>query len=149
MSKKEQYFDELLQSLHLFIDKSFSYKSEKITDSFPDDCFVFQDIIGEYVAVTAVSCSDEAASRVSAKYSGIDLAECEGIYDEILSDFINLHNGRFIVNLSNNFNTECSLSPPVFKGEPASSIDWRTVYIRSYDSDFGVINFIIAETENE
>ena len=145
MSKKDQYFDELLQSLHLFIDKSFSLNSEEITNSFPDNCFVFQDITGEYTAVSAVCCSDEAAIRISAKYSGIDISECEGIFDEIMSDFLNLHNGRFIVNLSNNSSIECSLAPPVFKGEPASSINWQTVYMRSFDSDFGTINFLIAE----
>ena len=147
MSKKDQYFDELLQSLHLFIDESFSLKSDESGSSFPDSCVVSQDIIGDYTAISGISCSNDTAIKISAKYSGIDIGECEEIFDEILSDFLNLHNGRFVVELSNNFNTECSLSPPTFRGEAHSSIGWRTVHVRSYDSDFGVISFFLAETE--
>lgn len=146
MSKKELYFDELLQSLHLFIDKSFTYNSETISDFFPEECCVFQDITGEYTGITAVSCTNETASKISAKYSGIDIEECKGIYDEILSDFLNLHNGRFIVELSNTYKTECSLSPPLFKGETENKQLHHTVYIRSYNSDYGTINFLLAET---
>ena len=62
-----------------------------------------------------------------------------------LEDFLNLHNGLFTVNMSNNYSVEMQLSPPIIHDENLVDLNPDAVsFLFPVLYPFGTINFLFS-----
>ena len=109
-------------------------------------------IDGEEYYVAGASMSATGWAFISGVQKAITMQPTEtmiGKYDEIINelaaDFLNLHNGLFLVNLSETENIESTLTPPVSasNGEPLKA--YSDTYVMPVDFNFGTVNFVLSE----
>lgn len=145
MDLKDLYIVELNSTLSRFVEGSFTSLTTRIIDELPPDCYIFQNIIGDYTATTAIYGSSDAILKFAVKYSKMELEECSEVIDEIAADFLNMQNGLFIVKLSNENKLECSLDPPTFHPDFKPSVEGRVINLIPIEFEEGTINFIFAQ----
>ena len=145
MSRKSIYLAELIFNLNRFVDKDITSRPTEIVHAIPENCHIAQGITGEYTAVSALYAEPEVLTSFAAMYSKIELENYEEIVNELAADFLNLHNGLFLVNLSEAENVESSLTPPI-TGDKGETIElYKDTYVMPVDFNFGTVNFILSE----
>ncbi len=142
MSKRDEYIEELKNTLTEFVGEAGSGADLTLVSSLPESCYISQLIIGDYTAATAIYASEDAMLAFAAAYAQFEVSTAER--DEIIADFLNMLNGRFAVRLSNTSDTECSLSVPIFT--PPEKVKLKeTTSVIPFDFSFGKINFVFSE----
>ena len=135
------YLELLFNSFIRFVGDDYTPLSAEICDSFSADCMVRQDIKGSYAISTYIGMSQTTAINFASRY----VNESFSVYDEYvqasLDDFLNLNNGLFLVNCSNDQALELTLTAPEhFDGQTLSfnkACKLKLLY------PFGAIHFII------
>lgn len=106
------YLELLFNSFIRFVGDDYTPLSAEICDSFSADCMVRQDIEGSYAISTYIGMSQTTAINFASRY----VNESFSVYDEYvqasLDDFLNLNNGLFLVNCSNDQALELTLTAP-------------------------------------
>ena len=145
MTRKSIYLAELIFNLNRFVDENITSKPTIIVDRIPEGCYITQQIVGDYNAVSALYADPKVLTKFAASYSKMELQNYDGIINELAADFLNLHNGLFLVNLSETENIESTLTPPVSNamGDPVTS--YSDTYIMPVDFNFGTVNFVLSE----
>ncbi len=145
MTRKSLYLAELIFNLNRFVDENITSKPTEIVDKIPDNCYIAQGITGDYNALSAVYAEPQVLTSFAASYSKLELDHFDDIINELAADFLNLHNGLFLVNLSETDNIESTLTPPVTdsNGEPLKS--YSATYIMPVVFKFGTVNFVLSE----
>ena len=115
------YLELLFNSFIRFVGDDYTPLSAEICDSFSADCMVRQDIKGSYAISTYIGMSQTTAINFASRY----VKESFSVYDEYvqasLDDFLNLNNGLFLVNCSNDQALELTLTAPEhFDGQTLS-----------------------------
>ncbi len=143
--RKDMYISELMCNLVRFVEDGATSSPVTVLDALPENCFLSQNIIGDYQAFTALYAEEEVLTKFAATYSKFDLDHYDSIVNELAADFMNLHNGLFIVNLSDTEDVESTLEPPVLEppGEPFSMHE--NIYQLPVGFSFGTVNFILSE----
>lgn len=144
MERKDLYITELIFNLNRFVEESVISHHAAVVESLPDEVILMQKIVGEYKALTGMYGKPEAMMKFAAEYSKFEVTKYDDLCNELLSDFLNLHNGLFVVNLSDSENIESTLEPPVKKHEKPIQL-FKTTYIVPIDFSFGTVNFILSE----
>ncbi len=145
MSRKSIYLAELIFNLNRFVDKNITSRPTEIVREIPKSCHIAQGIKGDYNALSALYAEPEVLTSFAAMYSKIELSNYEEIVNELAADFLNLHNGLFLVNLSEAENVESTLTPPI-TGENGEVIELLSdTYVMPVDFTFGTVNFILSE----
>ena len=145
MANSDIYVAELTSNLRKFVDDSVTERPTYISPDIPSGCYISQNITGDYNAVSAIYGDKEALRQFSVNYAKMELEEYSEVVDELASDFLNLHNGLFVVRLSREFSTESSLDPPMFDPDKAVSAKNRTIHMIPYDFSFGSLVFVLIE----
>jgi len=102
----------------------------------------YQDIIGDYNSNTYI-CGDISSFIAFAnRYAGEAFEDDSDFIKESVSDFLNLHNGLFTVNVSNDLGIDLELSPP-YADETAPKLAPGS-YIIPIEFTFGIIYFIFT-----
>jgi hypothetical protein len=96
------------------------------------DKFVFESALDMDVA-TSIS--------FASRYVGEEFEEMDSYIKASLEDFLNLHNGLFIVNMSNDFSEEIELHPPVEYEKPVFTSGQQS-HVLPVLYPFGTIYFI-------
>lgn len=104
------------------------------------NCYA-QDIMLEFSTTLSVCGDEKTLINFSSRYAGEEFTEMDEYIDACINDFINLHNGLFIVNVSQDNGIELTLTPPEIR--PISSLP-KSPYVISAKYSFGTINFIFA-----
>ncbi len=105
---------------------------------------VSQKVKGQFSLDMAIAFDDEDAMvEFGNRYSGETFTKDDMEYVEAAAcDFINIHNGLFTVNVSNDTNVELNLTPPEVI-EKATDIEGEAM-IFPVQFTYGVVNFILA-----
>ena len=87
---------------------------------------------------------DEAtAISFASRYAKMEFSELDEYVKASIDDFLNLHNGLFLVNMSNAFSMELSLTPPVTEeGSTISLPDGSFIIPVIYP--FGTVHIIVS-----
>lgn len=144
MERKDLYITELIFNLNRFVEEAVVSHHASVVDTLPDEHYLMQKIVGEYKALTGMYGKPEALMKFAAEYSKFEVTKYDDLCNELLSDFLNLHNGLFVVNLSDSENIESTLEPPL-KDCSSSLKLYTTTYIMPVDFSFGTVNFILSE----
>lgn len=106
------YLNLLFNNLLRFIGEDFTIlKPCLCTDYTPVYC-VSQTISGRYEITSYFDTDPEAAIVFASRYTGDEFDAFDEYVKASLEDFLNLHNGLYNVNVSNESSIELSLSPP-------------------------------------
>lgn len=139
-----QYISLLFNNIIRFIGIDFSPQQPVRVSSFPPEGhLVSQNITGE-INTSSYYISDEpAVIAFASRYAGEEFTEMDEYVEASIEDFLNLHNGLYITNLSNMYSIELSLEPPATNVPPV--IDENKKYdLLPVTFTFGTVNFILA-----
>lgn len=106
------YLELMFNSLIRFIGGDFTPLTPMVVDEFPITFGVSQGIISDREFETHLDCDRETAIAFASRYAKEDFNEFNEYIIAALEDFLNLHNGLFVVNVSNLLAKDISLSPP-------------------------------------
>ncbi|MBQ2705995.1 MAG: chemotaxis protein CheX [Agathobacter sp.] len=136
------YLELLFKNFVRYIGEDFTALPPSLCNEFATEHCVSQTINGNYVVNTYLNMSEETSIAFAERYSN----ESYDSYDEYvaaaLEDFINLHNGLFIVNASNDFSNELSLGTLAPHDNNIITFEHPT-YIFPVYYPFGIIHFIM------
>lgn len=99
---------------------------------------------------SALDIEKDAAIVFASRYAHENFTEFDEYVQASMEDFMNLHNGLFLVNMSNNYSLEVSLCPPEFHQNHIIDTS-KTTFLFPILFPFGVIRFIcsVYETTSE
>ncbi len=137
------YLELLFNSLIRFVGEDFTPLSPMILEEFPVTFGVSQNIISDHEFETHIDCDRETAIAFASRYAKEDFMEFNEYISAALEDFLNLHNGLFIVNVSNQLSKDISLAPPIITEDgvvsgPNKCVDFPVAY------PFGTVHLLIC-----
>ena len=141
------YIKLLLNDLIRFIGADFSPLTIETTQNFPVKCCVKQSILGTYSANTYIAMDEQTAIAFASRYVKYSFSEYDEYVQASLEDFLNLQNGLFIVNVSNDSSTELTIGAPEHVNEPIISFE-RTTYHIPILYTFGMVHFLMEIIKN-
>lgn len=138
------YIRLLMNNLVRFIGDDFTPLQPAYAIEPSDTCYqVSQKINGEFSALTTLLIEESDLLPFAAKYADEEISEVDAYAKDAACDFMNIHNGLFTVNVSNEAEIELTLDPPeVIKGIQTHSDQKICVIPICYP--FGVIRFTIT-----
>ena len=137
------YLELMFNSLIRFIGEDFSPLTPMVVDEYPITFGVSQGVLGERDYITHIDCDRETAIAFASRYAKEDFNEFNEYVVAALEDFLNLHNGLYIVNASNQQSKSVELAPPEITEEgvltgPNNCVDFPVAY------PFGTVHLIIS-----
>ncbi len=141
----ESYLMLLFNNLIRFIGADFTPLAPIRCKEFPTQFSVVQHIQGKYSITSAIDMTCAMAIEFASRYAMDSFDEFDEYVQASLEDFLNLHNGLFTVNISNNYSIELQLSPPEQHEEDIVDLHSDAVsYIFPVLFPFGTINFLFS-----
>ncbi|SDB04858.1 hypothetical protein SAMN02910298_00068 [Pseudobutyrivibrio sp. YE44] len=137
------YLELMFNSLIRFIGEDFTPLTPMVLEEFPITFGVSQMISGDHDFETHIDCDRDTSIAFSSRYAKEDFNEFNEYVVAALEDFLNLHNGLFIVNVSNQLSKDIALEPPevtqdgVISG-PNKCVDFPVAY------PFGTVHLLVA-----
>jgi len=102
-----------------------------------------QDIEGQYKLGSAIDMDEKTALAFASRYAREEFTEFDEYVAASLEDFLNLHNGLFVVNVSNTDAIELTLAAPASLYNEVYAPEGST-YLLPISYTFGTINFLIT-----
>ena len=139
------YIEKLVYNISMYVEPEFSLGSIEILSDFSGRCELSQAITGIPSAYSCIDGKTDALVTFAEHYSHLGITSFDMLAREAILDFLNLHNGLFLVNLSETENVESTLTPPTSddNGEPLES--YPDTYIMPVEFKFGTVNFVLSE----
>ena len=143
----KMYMELLFNNFIRFVGEDFSPLSASACTEFPIDCCVKQEVVGKYSIASYLSMDESTAIEFASRYVGDQFDEYDDYVKASLEDFLNLHNGLFIVNCSNDHSLELSITAPEHIEEPILHFENTTYYFPILYS-LGTVTFILEIKNN-
>ncbi len=137
------YIRLFFNSLIRFIGDDFTPLKVITLPEVPTNYSVSQDIKGPLSLLSALDMDTDTALAFSSRYADKDFQEANEFVQASIADFLNLHNGLFAVNMSNDFSVELHLEPPILQEDSILDTE-ATAYLLPIMYSFGTINFIFS-----
>ncbi|MBE5905890.1 MAG: chemotaxis protein CheX [Lachnospiraceae bacterium] len=102
-----------------------------------------QSLSGEFKLTSAIEMDEQTAVAFASRYAGEDWDSFSEYVVAALQDFLNLHNGLFVVNMSNTNSIELTLEAPDEICNDLYEPDGFT-YLLPLAYTFGTVNFLIT-----
>lgn len=106
------YMELMFNNLVRFIGDDFTPLTPVPCEEYPMNYCVSQALHGKINCISRIDMTPEVAIEFASRYAKEDFTEFDEYVKASIEDFINLHNGLFIVNMSNQYSTELTLEPP-------------------------------------
>lgn len=132
----------LLKNIIRFIGSDFTpLSAEKLTADISGA--VMQKMGNCPFAVTAIAADDAASIQFASRFAKEELTAADEYTQACVSEFINLHNGLFAVNVSNEGGAEIKLLPQEYN-VTISAADNADALVIPLEFTFGTVRFIIG-----
>lgn len=128
-----------------FIGDDFTPLEVKEVTTAPVQCCVKQEVHGEYAINTYISMDEATAIAFASRYVHDEFKEYDEYVQSSLDDFLNLQNGLFIVNVSNDSSTELTLGVPEAQETDTLNFKNKTLHFPVL-YPFGNIDIYIEQT---
>lgn len=141
-----KYIAKLLHNLSLFIEPDIRVMEISKTNSYAAGHELMQKIIGIPSAYTAVDGKQDVLIEFAERYSHMGVTAYDDLAKEVILDFLNLHNGLFVVDLSKEDSIELSLEPPI---QEDTDLSLRMGHITAIpiQFSFGKLTFLLIELD--
>ena len=113
LAKKEtygKYLSLFAKNMIRFIDDQVYLEVAKVDKAQQENWLVHQEIVGESPLFTAISANEEVFLHIASVYAEEELTEVDELAKASVSEFLNLHNGIYLVNMSN-WGIELNMKP--------------------------------------
>lgn len=135
------FFHLLLNNLIRFIGDDFTLVPPSLCTEYPTNYCISQNIVGDFSVRTYLDISESTCIDFASRYVGDTFTEFDEYVQASIEDFLNLHNGLFSVNMSNEYSIELSLEPPLSHPEDLLTFETES-YLLPIIYPFGTIHFI-------
>ena len=108
--KYGQYLSLFAKNMIRFIDGQVFFEMEVHDDLQPENWVVRQVIVGEAPLFTAIGSNKEVFLYLASVYAEEELTKVDELAEGAVSEFLNSHNGIYLVNMSN-WGTELTMNP--------------------------------------
>lgn len=108
-----KYILKLLHDLSLFVEPDVTVGEIRLSHSYAADHELMQKIIGIPSAFTGIDGAEDVLILFAEKYSHVPITSYDIVAKDAIVDFMNLHNGLFVVDLSKEDDIELTLEPPI------------------------------------
>ena len=134
-----EYIALLFKNIIRFIGDDFTpLASKKLTEA-GSELAAVQKITGDFSCSTVISAPEKAYLGFASRYAGEELTELDEMAHASCGEFLNLHNGLFTVNISNEMNTELKLQPQYYLENSGISGE---IYVIPLVFPFGTVSFM-------
>lgn len=140
---ERMYIELLFNNFIRFIGDDFTPLSVEVCNVFPTANCVAQKVNGSHPFTSYINMDTDTAIEFASRYVGEQFQDLDEYVAASLDDFLNLHNGLYIVNISNDFSEEYSICAPENTSNGILEFT-QTAYQFSVMYSFGLIHFIIA-----
>ncbi len=137
------YISILYKNIIRFIGDDFIPLDATVISNFHCRILNGQDIKGEYNIFTGIEGSVSATHQFASRYAEEEIDEELEYSNAVVGEFLNLTNGLFSVNMSNDQNIELDLQPQ-FNSENQILCIQASTFCIPVKFTFGTINFILA-----
>lgn len=138
-----KYVSVLFKNLIRFIGGDFTPMAVRSISGDDLDDVISQKISGNVNALTVVTAdSDMAMIKFASRFSKEHLLANDEYTQSCVSEFLNLHNGLFAVNVSNNAGVELQLEPQAYN-DHINAADYENSCVIPIFFSFGTVNFIL------
>ena len=141
--KAISYLQLLFNNLIRFIGDDFTPMDLVPFQEYVTNFAASQSISGEYKLCSAIDMDESTAISFASRYAGDTFTEFDEYVVASLEDFLNLHNGLYVVNISNTDSIELDLYPPISLANEIYSPEGST-YLLPISYTFGTINFVFT-----
>lgn len=139
-----KYVSVLFKNLIRFIGGDFTPMAARNISDEDLKNVISQKINGKMNALTIISPeSDMTMAQFASRFSKEHLLKNDEYTQACVSEFLNLHNGLFVVNVSNNAGVELQLEPQSYD-EHFDAADHENACVIPVFFSFGIVNFIIS-----
>lgn len=138
----KSYLELLFNNFIRFIGDDFSPLPPDVCTEFTADHCIKQSIAGNYEINTYLSMDASTALLFAGRYAGERFVEYNEYVQACLEDFINLHNGLFIVNASNDKANELTIGTIDSYQDTLMSFANKTYHFPVY-YPFGFVHYLI------
>lgn len=143
----KSYLELLLNTFALYIGEDFSTLPPSICTEFATDCCISQTVNGPYVVNTYFNMDEATALAFAERYSGDSYSEIDEYVMASIEDILNLQNGLFIVNASNESLDNFTID--VIHHHPNTITNFEpTTFLFPICYPFGIIYFIMEIIRN-
>ncbi len=132
----------LLNNLIRFIGDDFTLVPPSICKEYPTNYCVSQRITGPFSVKTYIDMAEDTSIEFASRYVNDTFTEFDEYVKSSLEDFLNLHNGIFNVNMSNDYSIELVLEAPVVETDELLQFE-HEAYLLPIVYSFGTVSFII------
>ncbi len=137
------YLTLLFNNLVRFIGEDFTTLNIMNLTEVPTTFCIAQEIEGSFTFLSALDMDHETAITFASRYVNDDFVEFDEYVRASIEDFLNLHNGLYTVNMSNDYSMELQLQPPV-PHEDSLLETGHTFYLLPIMYSFGTLNFLLS-----
>lgn len=144
-----EYVSLVFKNIIRFIGDDFVPLAPETMSSYQSLRMASQKVNGVFSCFTAIDASDSAFIAFAARYSGEEITKIDELAEESVSEFLNLHNGLFTVNMSNDRQLELELEPQRVTNGKSIDVNGPDLFVMPICFPFGTISVIISsETPN-
>ena len=136
------YIELLFNNFVRFLGEDFTILTCSEIKAYPVERCIKQSVLGDYSISAYLSMDDSTAAQFASRYVGDEFLEFDEYVQASMEDFLNLHNGLFIVNVSNESSMDLSISTPEVVEELILDFENRSYHFPILYS-FGTVNFIL------
>lgn len=137
------YLTLLFKNIVRFVGDDFTPLEASIIRDMDANYYVSQSISGNISCNTAIEAEEYQYLKFASRFAGEDITDIGEFAHASVGEFLNLHNGLFTVNLSNDFGVELNLSPQEYC-DHEKKIFGNSAFCIPVSFSFGIVNFIIS-----
>ncbi|MGI6144850.1 MAG: hypothetical protein GX092_04850 [Clostridia bacterium] len=100
----------LLKNIVRLLDESPFLKKETLPNKYSAEFLVCQEVQGKYNLFTSIAADQKTIIKLASKFANEQFTELDEMTKASISEFLNVHNGIFLVNMSNQ-NIELQMQP--------------------------------------
>ena len=138
----KMYMELLFNDFIRFIGDDFTAIAGSKREEYSFRCGSSQKIIGEYSIISYIEMDKRTAIKFASRYIKEELTEYNEYVQASMDDFLNLHNGLFIVNVSNADSLELAITAPIQQDDQIVEFIGETYHF-PIEYSFGSVHFII------
>ncbi|MEH7123609.1 hypothetical protein V7127_10160 [Bacillus sp. JJ1773] len=138
------YLSLFIKNMIRFIDDQVYIELSSVSGEVETDWLVLQEIQGEAPLLTALAASEEMFLQIASIYAEEELTEACELAQASVSEFLNLHNGIYLVNMSNR-GIELGMAPQSVQSEAVFLFDEDTSLHITVHTSKGEFKLIITK----
>lgn len=136
------YVTLLVKNIIRFIDDNPTVEINVLNGEYKSEWYVYQEVLGSVGMITGIGCEKAVFIELASRYAEEKLTEADELAQASVGEFLNLHNGIYLVNMSNN-GVELEMNPQMVV-ENYKAVSAKKTYIITCHLNWGKFDLLIS-----